>query len=228
MEFCPRCGTGILDGMKRCPDCKRPIGNIRRSDLADDVMRPEGKTQARVFEADTSKGKKRSETIKKDRKSVRKWLRVAIAIAVIASAAYSSFAETSDVEITASPEYSPAMSVAEEQYFFDCTTPGESVYADIVSIFPAYKIYEEENVYTHFACECISESGDTLWLYITISDYVSFFDSEAWDSIHSDYADEISFPPRRIHGFTQYADDLIDNFSDDIGSDVLIEFVSAD
>ena len=228
MDFCPRCGAGVLDGMKRCPDCKKSVENIRRSGLADDAARPEGKTQAGVFEGEISKEKRRTTRIQKDKKSIKVWLKAAIAIIVVASSIFSSLTDKEETDIAEAPDYSPAISTAEEQYFFDCTAPGESVYADIVSIFPAYKIYEEEDVYTHFACECVSASGDILWLYITISDYAAFFDSEAWDSIYSDYADEISFPARTIHGFTQYADDLIEDFSKDIGSEILMEFVSAE
>lgn len=228
MDFCPRCGTGILDGMTRCPECRRPVSAARKSGMAEEMPGQEEKKQAGVFDGDAPKGRSRSIVIKKDIVSFKKLLRVIIALTVIASAIYSSLSDKKEADITEAPDYSPAVSAADEQYFFDCTAPGESVYADIVSIFPAYKIYEEENVYTHFACECVSSSGDTLWLFITISDYVAFFDSEAWDSIHSDYADEISFPARRIYGFTQYADDLIDDFSKDIGSEMYIEFVSAD
>ena len=228
MDFCPRCGTGILDGMTRCPECRKPVSAARKSGMAEEMPRQEEKKQAGVFDSEASKGKSRSVATKKDKKGIRKWLRAAIALVVIVSSIFSSLAEKDEEDISEASEYSGAINAADEQYFFDCTAPGESVYADIVSIFPAYKIYEEENVYTHFACECVSASGDTLWLFITISDYVAFFDSEAWDSIHSDYADEISFPARKVHGFTQYADDLIEDFSKDIGSEMLMEFVSAD
>lgn len=227
MDFCPHCGTGVLDGMKRCPECKRPVSTARKSGMAEELPAPEGKKQAGVFDEDAPKRKRRSVVIKKDAVSIKRWLKIAIAVAVIASAIFSNVFDEEDANSSEEIE-SPAISITDEQNFFDCSEAGESVYADIVSIFPAYKIYEEENVYTHFACECVSASGDTLWLYITISDYVAFFDSEAWDTIHSDYADEISFPTRRIYGFTQYADDLIDDFSKDIGSELYIEFVSAD
>lgn len=227
MDFCPHCGTGVLDGMKRCPECKRPVSTARKSGMAEELPMSEEKKQAGVFDEDAPKRKRRSVVIKKDAVSIKRWLRIAIAVAVIASAIFSNVFDEEDANSSEEIE-SPAISITDEQNFFDCSEAGESVYADIVSIFPAYKIYEEENVYTHFACECVSASGDTLWLYITISDYVAFFDSEAWDTIHSDYADELSFPPRRIYGFTQYADDLIDDFSKDIGSEMYIQFVSAD
>lgn len=228
MDFCPRCGAGVLDGMKRCPDCKRPVSTARKSGMAEEMPAAEEKKNAGVFDGDAPKEKRRSIVIKKDIVSFKKLLRVIIALTVIVSAIFSSLTDKEEADIAEAPDYSPAISTAEEQYFFDCTAPGESVYADIVSIFPAYKIYEEEDVYTHFACECVSASGDILWLYITISDYAAFFDSEAWDSIYSDYADEISFPARTIHGFTRYADDLIEDFSKDIGSEMLMEFVSAE
>ena len=48
MDFCPRCGAGVIDGMKRCPDCRKAIPAARKSGIAespfdkDDFLRISG------------------------------------------------------------------------------------------------------------------------------------------------------------------------------------------
>ena len=80
---------------------------------------------------------------------------------------------------------------AREKYFIaaefdDSTKTNTVVYTDLVRIEPAFGVARgiSSSVYgvTHFddaVCECTTASGETVWLYISIDDYHTYFDPTA-------------------------------------------------
>ena len=104
---------------------------------------------------------------------------------------------------------------------------GDPVYTYIVSIFPTYGIYTEgQTHYTHFVCKCKTSADNTLWLYISVSDYKKYFDSSASSSIYNDGYKTKTFSKKTIHGVVVKADDVLYGLSDDIGKNKVIQFSS--
>lgn len=133
-----------------------------------------------------------------------------------------------------SSSYSPSRTTVTatavpEKRFSTSSTAGSKVYVDIVSIFPSIGIYTEgSSNYKNFVCECRTSSGTTVWVYMTVSEYRSYFDSDASSSIYNDYADEVTFSSgKRIHGTVKTANSVMAGLSSDTGTYV-IDFSSFD
>ncbi len=116
-----------------------------------------------------------------------------------------------------------------ETKFSSSVSAGESVYADIVSIFPEIGIYTQGNsYYSYFVCKCKTSSGTTVWVYMTCSEYKNNFDSSASTSIYNQYADEVTFSTsKRIHGTAKRAESIMTGLSSDTGT-MVIDYSSVD
>jgi hypothetical protein len=110
-----------------------------------------------------------------------------------------------------------------EQKYTSNASVGDSVYIDIVSIFPEYGIYTEgQYIYTDFVCKCKTSSGSTVWVYMTCSEYKNKFDSSVSTMVGALYADEITLSPaKRIHGKVISAESIVDGLASKTGSKVI-------
>ena len=119
---------------------------------------------------------------------------------------------------------------AEEIEFSSSLESGIDVYADIVSIQPTIgTYYGGSSAYNNFVCKCKTSSGSTMWVFISVSNYKQYFDSEATGYLYVSNVDEIEFDePIRIHGYTQEADDITKGLSSDIGTSILFSFESTE
>lgn len=119
--------------------------------------------------------------------------------------------------------------MAEEEVAYSASvTEYDDVYVDIVSIEPMIKVGTNDN-YTHTACECYTTNGTTVWVYITINEYLRLFDATATFEGDDWWADYVSLPSvTRIHGEMRDAEDMCDGLSYDIGTELLIRFDSKD
>lgn len=158
---------------------------------------------------------------------------IAIIIAIASSTPSKSSTSSNTTTTGTKPSYSqtssrPVSTPAVETCYSSSSEVGSDVYVDIVSIFPGIGIYREGSTnYSHFVCECTTSSGSTVWIYMTTSEYKNNFDSGASTSIYNEYADEVTFSSRRIHGEVMKADNVMSGLSYDTGSKV-INFDSAD
>ena len=113
-----------------------------------------------------------------------------------------------------------------ESKFTGSSTPGSKVYADIVSIFPEMGIYTQgSSTYTHFVCRCKTSSGGTVWVYMTTSEYKNNFDSSASTSVYNQYAEEVTFSAKRIHGVAKKAEAIMSGLAAET-STMVIDFSS--
>ena len=116
-----------------------------------------------------------------------------------------------------------------EKMFTLSATSGESVYADIVSIFPEIGIYTEGmSNYDSFMCKCKTSSGAIVWVHIPCISYKYYFDSSVSTNVSSSYAETITFSsPRRIHGTAKRTETIMDGLASDT-SPMVISFSSID
>ena len=125
----------------------------------------------------------------------------------------------------------PRLSGQEPEYteieFFDCSKAGETVYVDIVDIVPVINVYSGEEI-TNLLCRCTAVNGETVTLYITVSDFADSFDSDIWTYLGSNYEDTISLTARRVHGISVYHGDIIKDAPGSVAKNMLLKFVSAD
>ncbi len=132
--------------------------------------------------------------------------------------------------VVASAVY-PRLSGQEPEYteieFFDCSKAGETAYVDIVDIIPTINVYSGEEI-TNLLCKCTATNGETVTLYITVSDFADNFDSDMWAYRGSSYEDVISFTARRVHGISVYHGDIIKDAPRSVAKNMLLKFVSAD
>lgn len=116
----------------------------------------------------------------------------------------------------------------EEVAYSGSATEYDDVYVDIVSIEPMIKV-STNNIDTHTVCECYTTNGSTVWVYISINEYLRLFDATATFEGDDWWADCVSLPAAtRIHGEMREAEDMCDGLSYDIGTDLLIQFDSKD
>lgn len=110
-----------------------------------------------------------------------------------------------------------------EQKYTSSASVGDSVYIDIVSIFPEYGIYTEgQYFYTDFVCKCKTSSGSTVWVYMTCSEYKNKFDSSVSTMVGALYADEITLSPaKRIHGKVITAESIVDGLASKTATKVI-------
>lgn len=113
-----------------------------------------------------------------------------------------------------------------ESKFTSSSTSGSKVYADIVSIIPEVGIYTEgSSNYSSLVCKCKTSSGGTVWVYMTTSEYKNNFDSSASTSIYNQYADEVTFSSKRVHGVAKKADTIMSGLASET-STMVIDFSS--
>lgn len=114
-----------------------------------------------------------------------------------------------------------------ETKFSSSAASGDKVYADIVSIFPEIGIYTEGlSNYSYFVCRCETSTGGKVWVYLTVNEYKSNFDSTASTSIFEQYAEEVTLSSsKRIHGTVARADSIMSGLSADTGT-MVIDFAS--
>ena len=114
--------------------------------------------------------------------------------------------------------------VKPETKFSSSVSAGEKVYADIVSIWPAFGVYAEGSTYYHhFVCECKTSSGSTVWVYMTCTEYKNNFDSSASTSTYSYYADEVTLSPaKRIRGTAKKAESIMSGLAKETGTMVMV------
>lgn len=155
------------------------------------------------------------------------WIIATIIFAIIiifAIASVSDYSSNSGQSSGNTPSYTQPSEVK----FSSSVSSGTDVYADIVSIFPAIGIYTEgSSYYSYFVCECVTSSGSTIWVYISVSDYRENFDSDVSTSVYSSTNEEITFSySRKIHGEARVADNVMSGLSSDTGATMLIDFDS--
>lgn len=116
-----------------------------------------------------------------------------------------------------------------ETRFIATSTVGQKVYVSIKSIWPAQGIYTQGNsFYSYFVCECQTDSGTKVYVYMTVSEYRKYFDADASNSIHEEYADEITLSPsKKIHGKVVSADSIISGLAAQTASRI-IDLTSVD
>ena len=123
-----------------------------------------------------------------------------------------------------------AASMSEVAYSRDCNVEQE-VYVDIISIEPSIGIsLENTSTNTDVVCKCTASSGDIVWVYMSIDEYLSNIDSTA-DLTNSDAAiyETVTYSPAvRIHGIVSYANSLCAGLALDISSTKVIRFSSMD
>lgn len=168
--------------------------------------------------------------IKKEQEEEKK-AKFIITIVIIALIACISFfsslgSDSKSSSSTAKTEY-PKVQETEVRFSSSATT-GAKVYADINSIFPEIGIYTEgQSYYRSFVCRATTTSGTTVWIHMSVSEYKENFDADAATSIHGMYAEKITLATaQRIHGKAKRADSVLSGLSKDIGSQMLIDFVS--
>ena len=107
---------------------------------------------------------------------------------------------------------------------------GDSVYADIVSIFPEIGIYEEgSSDYSEFVCRCVTSTGSTVWVHMARWEYLIYFDSDASTSVFDSSAEEITFSSAiRIHGIVKWSEHVLSGLGSDIGAVHVISLESVD
>ena len=122
--------------------------------------------------------------------------------------------------------YSSSSSV--EKQFSQSVSSGTKVYADIVSIFPEMGIYTQgSSIYSSFVCKCKTSAGTTVWVHISVSEYMSNFDSSVSFSIYDKYTEEVTFASsKKIHGTAKTSNSVLPELSSDIGASMLIDFTS--
>lgn len=111
--------------------------------------------------------------------------------------------------------------------FSDAAHPRDKVYVDIVSIWPAIGLYddEEDEEFSEIICGCYTPDGDLVWIYMKGKEYLEYFDSTlSLDVMNSQYEELFFANPKRIHGRVWRADDISDDLSEDIGGEYLIGF----
>lgn len=167
---------------------------------------------------------------------------VGIAIIVAIIIALSSGGGTNSSEPSTNSTYKPKASATakpsstnssgttqaqKETKFSSSATSGDKVYADIVSIFPEIGIYTEgSSNYSYFVCRCVTSTGGEVWIYLTVNEYKSNFDSTASTSIFAQYAEEVTLSSsKRIHGTVTRADGIMSGLSADTGT-LVINFAS--
>ncbi|MDO4543882.1 MAG: hypothetical protein Q4C01_04940 [Clostridia bacterium] len=119
----------------------------------------------------------------------------------------------------------PGTSPSSESLYTSSSEPYDSVYVKITSIEPLYGIYVEgSSDYTHFLCECETFEGDKVWLHITVSQYITNFDSFASSRIDDTSFGFIPvFPPATVHGTVTTAESIGNGF-ESITDSTVIEF----
>lgn len=128
-------------------------------------------------------------------------------------------------------EIIPRLFVEETTYteteYFACSMAGEKVYVDIVDIIPAVNLVSDGEI-KNLLCTCTATNGETLTMYITVSDFADNFDSDIWTYLGEDYRREVRFSPKRVHGISVYHEDVVEHAPGDIAKTILLRFVSAD
>ena len=99
-------------------------------------------------------------------------------------------------------------------------------YIDLITIEPVYSVSEKMfSSYNAIVCKCTTTSRDTVWLYITISDYKKHFDPDAkFDYILGSSFETVS-KRTRIHGKTINPDTINPDLSQKT-SNMILEFKS--
>ena len=88
----------------------------------------------------------------------------------------------------------PSYNQSSEVEFSSSVSSGTDVYADIVSIFPDLGIYTiGDSTFTHFVCECETSTGSTVWVYMSVSEYIKHFDANAPISVYNYSPEEKTF-----------------------------------
>lgn len=116
---------------------------------------------------------------------------------------------------------------ASETVFSQNCNSSDNVYIDIISIEPSIVIGTNSSHSKDVVCECKTDSGATVWVYMSIFEYNTYIDPNA-DITNAQSADfrVVNYSPeRRIHGTARKADNLCDNLSKDTATMVL-EFSS--
>ena len=114
-----------------------------------------------------------------------------------------------------------------ETKFTPSVSDGDTVYVDIVSIFPELGIYTMgSSTYSHFVCKCRTSAGGIVWVYMSCSEYLRNFDATASTDIFTSYAEEVTFTSsKRIRGKAKSAETVVEGLSADTGA-MLIDFSS--
>ena len=112
-----------------------------------------------------------------------------------------------------------------ETLFKTSLSTGTDVYASISTIFPSLGIYTEGNsFYSYFVCECTTTTGSTIWVYMTVTEYKNYFDSDASNSIYNSEAEEIELVyPKKIHGTVVSSESVLGGLSSEIGVNRIFE-----
>lgn len=141
----------------------------------------------------------------------------------------SSTSSYSSSSSSSSSSYSSSTPSVETQ-FSQSVGSGTKVYADIVSIFPEIGIYTQgSSDYSSFVCKCKTSSGTTVWVYISVSEYKSNFDSSISTDVNTQFAEEITFSAsKKIHGTVKTSNYVLSDLSTDIGAATLIDFTFVD
>lgn len=151
-------------------------------------------------------------------------LAVVVVIAIFASL-FNPPASTSDVP-TERTSNATTETTPKEIEFSQSVKSGQEVYADIVSIIPEYGISFENSTVNHsVVCRCTTSKGETVWLYMSTSEYTEHFDTSANLSYILGSFEELEYSPaRRIYGRSTKAESVCDGLSYSIDCELVINY----
>ena len=100
---------------------------------------------------------------------------------------------------------------------------------DVAAVLPRFGVYENGRMdygthYVAFLCQCATVSGERVWMYISVEDYIAFFDPEASaTNCRFAYSDMAAFAqPVRVSCATVEAESLAEGLSAQTGEQVLL------
>ena len=107
---------------------------------------------------------------------------------------------------------------------------GRLAYIHVKSVSPEYGVSSNYGgSYHSVVCKCTTTAGDTVWLYISISDYNKHIDEDADFNGYFGASFKTAYLPSGsvIHGKVRNTDDLVDgDLAGQIGTDSILKFES--
>ncbi len=157
-------------------------------------------------------------------------LGIFLLIFLISSLSNCSSSSSSTHKSTASTTASTTKTADEEALFSERSDSFDKVYVNIVSIEPVVGIRLSTSAFnTDVACKCSTSGGRTVWVYISVQDYNTYFDENAkLDTPFGADFEALTFSEARtLHGIARRAESLCEGLSDDTGT-MVFYFVSMD
>ena len=119
----------------------------------------------------------------------------------------------------------PVSEQAEETAFSQSAAVGSPVYTEIKSLEPVYYTYSMFNGDTNLVCEGITDSGNSVYIYIEEDDYRAYIDADAEmpkGILYTGSLETTVFPkPVRINGWAMLTELMIPDDADKFGKELL-------